>query len=121
MLEDMKKWADDLAKMEREHSALQTRVLELETERDAAKRQLATALTKLEQVRNASGILNGVDEMALMDTGADIEFRRSLTSPDMVIIRGHTKRSSGPTLAVALKDYFRAIGHEQFAQTKAKK
>lgn len=115
MIEDMKKWADDLARIQREHGLQATRILELEAERDRAIREKATALELLDAGRRAAGSLNGVDERALMDTAAVVEFKRGLTTPDQVVIKGRTKRAAGANLPLALKDYFRAIGHEVYA------
>lgn len=119
MIEDMKKWADDLARIQREHSLQATRILELEVERDRAVRDRDQAQAILLAARQGwAGTLNVVDEKILMDTAATVEFKRGLTTPDQVTIKGRVKRAVGPNLGVALRDYFKAVGHEAWALPK---
>lgn len=114
MLDDMKKWAEGLAKQEADLIKAQARILELEAMLKGAERERAKALRDLDLIRKNTGILNGVDEKVMLETNASIEFRRSLAAPDRVIIRGMAKRSDAPTLALALSQYLRNVGAQPF-------
>lgn len=110
MIEDLKKWAEDLAARELALQSARARVQELESELTVERRERVKAGMRLDLLRKASGTLNGIDEALLFDTHAIIEWRRSLMADDQVIIRGRTRTARGPTTEVALGAYRRNVG-----------